>query len=143
MIIASVFAFSSLTLIIRIACHSRLVLGLDSISRFERSRLRPHHWNHSSPVQAASFPGFGHIVTSKEDNEATEQDGDADFEEEDDDRLLQNTTDSGSPFDSPDIHMASPRTDSCSCTPDSLSCECFGESVREVPKNFTKFVKRM
>lgn len=144
MIIASVFAFSSLTLIIRIACQPCLVFALDPISRFARSRLRPHHWNDSSAAGSPSFPGFGHIVTSQEDVDATDQEEDTDFKEDDEsDILALNSTDLSSRFDLPNIHMGSTRADGCSCSSESLSCECFGESVREVPKNLTKFIKRM
>lgn len=139
MIIANFFSFSSLALIIRIACHSRLVLSVD----WERDMLSPHHANDSSSVGSGRFPGFGHIVTSSEDSDSGNDDETgSDSDDEDDDRRISwNYTGSGGSFGSPDVG-STPFT-GCSCVFESLSCDCIGDSVHEVPKNFTKHVSRM
>lgn len=147
MIIASAFSLSPLTVLIVIACQQTVVSAFDSITRLTSDTGDPYPTNRSRDVDRVPFQGFGHIVTIDEDDvseEKKEGDDDSDSSVDDEnDHFDSNFTSITQGNQLSDFKIDSLRPDGCSCSPEFFTCECFGDSVHEVPKNLSKNVKRM
>ena len=144
MIIASVFSFSLLVFLTVIACQQTIVSAFDSITRLgSDSDVLPQP-NRSTIVNQVLFQGFGHIVTKDEDDGSDSDGGDDADSSVDANELDSNFTSFIHGNQQPtDFNQESDGPGGCTCSPDSFSCECFGDMVHEVPKNLSKNVKRM
>lgn len=148
MIISCAFSLSPLTLlVIVITCQRTIVSAFDSTTRLTSDAGDLYPANRSNAVDRVPFQGFGHIVTIDEDDVSEEEkEGDDDSDssvDDEDDQLDTNFTSITQGSQLPDFKIDSGRPNGCSCSPEFFSCECYGDSVREVPTNLSKNVKRM
>lgn len=147
MIIAGAYPLSQLTVLIVIACQQNAVSAFDSITRLGSDSSLHYQSNRSRVGDRVPFQGFGHIVTRDEDDiseEEEKEDDDLDSSVDDVDHELEtNFTSIIQNNRSPDFKTDVLRPYGCSCVPEFFTCECYGDSVHEVPKNLSKNVKRM
>ena len=133
MLAASCSPFLGVLLAIAVAYQAAAV---DPISRSE-AQLQA---NLSSNADSFPHQGFGGFFGEAEDNAPV---ADLDIVSSEDRDAGSRPAITGLSDSRPEGKPDYFRRFGCECDHETLSCECYGESVTQVPKNFTSNVKRM